>query len=81
MFSLPRYLIKGGEVVLDDGELRLWAEGRTLHVAPEVDSDSDPEIARWFEASSSITFANYAIRAEEVANASEVACGGEGAQG
>jgi formylmethanofuran dehydrogenase subunit A len=76
MFSLPRYLIKGGEVVLDDGELRLWSDGRTLHVAPDVEEDDDPAIAGWFEASSSISFANYPVRDEEVANASHVPCGG-----
>ena len=74
MFSLPRYLIKGGEVVLDDGDLRRWPEGRTLHVAPEVDPAVDPEIAGWFEQSSSIAFANYPVRDEEVANGSVVAC-------
>ncbi len=72
MFSLPRYLIKGGEVILDDGELRSWSEGRTLHVAPEGDDEVDPAIAGWFEASSSIAFANYPIREEEVANGSVV---------
>ena len=46
MFALPRYLIKAGEVVLDDGELRAWPEGRTLHVAPEVDPDGRPRDRR-----------------------------------
>ena len=79
MFSLPRYFIKGGEVVLDDGDLRRWPDGQTLHVRPEADPDPDPSIAGWFEASSSIAFANYPVRAGEVANGSEVACGvGEG---
>jgi formylmethanofuran dehydrogenase subunit A len=72
MFSLPRYLIKAGEVVLDDGELREWPDGRTLHVSPSTDPELDPAIAEWFEASSSIRFANYPVRDEEVANACEV---------
>jgi formylmethanofuran dehydrogenase subunit A len=75
MFSLPRYLIKAGEVVLDDGELRLRPEGRTLHVAPERDPSVDPEIAGWFERSSTIAFANYPVRDEEVANGSVVPLG------
>jgi formylmethanofuran dehydrogenase subunit A len=75
MFSLPRYLIKDGEIVLDDGELRQWLEGRTLHVSPSSDPDVDPAISEWFEASSSIAFANYPVMDEEVANASEVATG------
>jgi len=75
MFSLPRYLIKAGEVVLDDGDLKLWPEGRTLHVAPEVDPDAEAPIAEWFEASSSLSFANYPVRDHEVANGSPVECG------
>ena len=35
MFSRPRYLIKAGQIVLDDGDLRSAPEGRSLHVAPE----------------------------------------------
>lgn len=73
MFSLPRYLIKDGEVVLDDGELRQWPEGRTLHVSPSSDPEVDPAISEWFEASSSIRFANYPVRDEEVTNAAVVA--------
>ena len=49
MFALPRYVIKGGEVVVDDGELRSSAVGRTLHVAPGYDPAIVPEIEDWFE--------------------------------
>ncbi len=73
MFSLPRFLIKAGEVVLDDGDLKLWPGGRTLHVAPETDPEDTADIAAWFERSSSIRFANYPVRDEEVANGSVVA--------
>ena len=68
MFALPRYLIKGGEVILDDGDLKATPEGRTLHVAPEVDPDAEASIAAWFESASSISFANYPVRDDEVAN-------------
>ena len=74
MFTLPRYLIKSGEVILDDGDLRAWVYGRTLHVAPEVDPEAEPAIAEWFEASSSIAFANYPIADDEVARGSVVPC-------
>ncbi len=75
MFSLPRYLIKTGEVVLDDGDLKAWPAGQTYHVAPPDDPDAEGPIAEWLEASSSISFANYAIRDHEVARASTVPCG------
>ncbi len=37
MFAMPRYVIKSGEVLVDDGELRASPAGRTLAVAPEYD--------------------------------------------
>jgi formylmethanofuran dehydrogenase subunit A len=66
MFSMPRYLIKGGEIVLDDGEIRQSVDGSLLHVAPERDPDAELGIADWFNDRSSIRFANYAISEEEV---------------
>ena len=38
MFALPKFVIKAGAVVVEDGELRSTADGRTLHVEPEYDS-------------------------------------------
>jgi formylmethanofuran dehydrogenase subunit A len=66
MFSMPRYLIKGGEIVLDDGEIRQSVDGSLLHVAPERDPDAELGIAGWFNERSSIRFANYAVSEEEV---------------
>jgi formylmethanofuran dehydrogenase subunit A len=66
MFSMPRYLIKGGEIVLDDGEIRRAVDGSLLHVAPERDPEAESGIANWFNERSSIRFANYAINIDEV---------------
>jgi formylmethanofuran dehydrogenase subunit A len=69
MFALPRYVLKGGEVVLDDGDIRSSPEGRTLHVAPEFDPGVIPDIAAWFSRHASIQFANYPVGPEVVAGA------------
>ncbi|MFO0945351.1 MAG: formylmethanofuran dehydrogenase subunit A [Planctomycetota bacterium] len=61
MFAMPRYVIKGGEVVVDDGELRGDSLGETLYVAPSFDGDVLPDIQRWFEANYSLQFANYPV--------------------
>jgi formylmethanofuran dehydrogenase subunit A len=44
MFTMPRYVIKAGVVVVDDGELRQCPEGCTVMVAPEVDSKFRSEL-------------------------------------
>ena len=61
MFELPRYVICGGQVVVDDGELREDRTGTTYHVAPEWDEDALPAIRKWFEEYYTIRFRNYPV--------------------
>jgi len=61
MFSMPRWVLKGGEVIVDDGEIRNQVFGRTLHVSPAFDEAIVPDIRKWFEASYTIQFANYPV--------------------
>jgi formylmethanofuran dehydrogenase subunit A len=63
MFELPRYVIKGGEVVVEQGEVRRDLYGRTLHVAPVYDEGVLPDIKKWFETYYTIQFANYPVDA------------------
>jgi formylmethanofuran dehydrogenase subunit A len=76
MFSMPRYFLKGGEVVLDDGEIRRAVDGSLLHVDPDRDRDAEVDIAAWFNAHSSIRFANYAMGDDEVNRPRIIASGG-----
>jgi len=71
MFALPRYLIKAGEVVLDDGALRAVPDGQTRSVAPGFDEAIVPELKSWFARDSSIQFANFAVTDSDLANESE----------
>lgn len=66
MFELPRYVIKGGRVLVEDGEIREDAGGKTLHVAPEYDRDVEPDIKQWFEESYSIQWRNYPVDSAHV---------------
>ncbi|MCA8998310.1 MAG: formylmethanofuran dehydrogenase subunit A, partial [Planctomycetaceae bacterium] len=61
MFELPRYVVRRGEVVVDDGELRSNSEGCTFHVAPDFDQDALPDIQQWFEDNYTIRFRNYPV--------------------
>jgi formylmethanofuran dehydrogenase subunit A len=64
MFELPRYVIKGGQVVVEKGEVRQDLYGRTLHVTPAYDEGVVPDIRKWFEAYYTIQFANYPVDPE-----------------
>ena len=59
MFELPRLVIKAGEVIVDEGELRAPVVGKTLHVAPDYDPDREADIRRWFEKHYSLQWASY----------------------
>jgi formylmethanofuran dehydrogenase subunit A len=66
MFSLPRYLIKAGEIVLDDGALRAIPDGQTRSVTPEFDPSIVAELEAWFDRDSSIRFANFPVEEADV---------------
>jgi formylmethanofuran dehydrogenase subunit A len=61
MFELPRYVIKGGVVVVEKGDIQADLHGRTLHVQPAYDEGVLPDIRKWFEAYYTIQFANYPV--------------------
>ena len=75
MFELPRYVIKGGEVVVEQGEIRKDVLGRSLYVAPEYDEGVVPDIQEWFKQYYTIQFANYPVDAHHLpAGGQAVAC-------
>jgi formylmethanofuran dehydrogenase subunit A len=66
MFAMPRYVIKAGEVVVDDGDLRLAPAGKTMRVAPEVDPATRLELEARFLREASIHPANLEVRDDQV---------------
>ncbi|HVJ84613.1 MAG TPA: formylmethanofuran dehydrogenase subunit A [Caulifigura sp.] len=75
MFSAPRYVLKAGRVVVENGELRTaWPtgdpddphSGRLLHVCPEYDQGCEQDIQDWFEGNYSVRMANYRIQEHEL---------------
>jgi formylmethanofuran dehydrogenase subunit A len=61
MFEMPRYVIKAGRLIVENGEMREDFYGKTLHVAPEYDRDVEPDIKDWFEDTYSIQWRNYPV--------------------
>jgi formylmethanofuran dehydrogenase subunit A len=76
MFELPRYVIKGGEIAVEKGEIRADLYGKTLNVRPAYDEGVIPDVKKWFEAYYTIQFANYPVDESYLAHgSSEVECG------
>jgi formylmethanofuran dehydrogenase subunit A len=68
MFELPRFVLKAGRVVVEQGEIREEMYGPTLHVATHYDEGALPDIQKWFEAHYTIRFANYPVDARYLAH-------------
>ncbi len=66
MFELPRFVIRRGQVIVEQGEIRENVTGDTIHVAPAFDPDAIEDIQNWFEQYYTIQFANYSVGDEEL---------------
>ncbi len=75
MFELPRYLIKSGRVLVDNGEILEDFYGRTLHISPGYDSAIETDISAWFEKYYSIRFRNYPVGKEYLHDSVVIPCG------
>jgi formylmethanofuran dehydrogenase subunit A len=72
-FATPRYVVKGGEVVVEDGQVCREAEGRTFYVEPAYDSGMLSELRKWFADFYTIEFANYPVDLEYLPRPERVA--------
>jgi len=75
MFALPRYVIKSGRILVEEGDIRHEHMGQTLHVAPDYDRDAEATIAKWFADSYSVQFRNYPVADDFVEDPVTVPCG------
>ncbi len=74
MFELPRYVIKAGRTIVDNGELREETFGKTLHVAPSFDADREQHLADWWNDHYSVRFRNYPVDESYLGEHQEVLC-------
>jgi formylmethanofuran dehydrogenase subunit A len=70
MFELPRFVLKAGRVVVEQGEIREEMYGPTLHVATRYDEGVLADIKKWFESYYTIQFANYPVDEHYMAHGS-----------
>jgi formylmethanofuran dehydrogenase subunit A len=61
MFATPRYVIKDGIVVVEEGQLRRAPAGRRLHVRPGYDRNIERGVRDFFDRYGTISFDNYAV--------------------
>ncbi len=66
MFAYPRYVIKGGEVILEEGEIRKTVEGRDILVQPTYDEKIEDYIRPLFQQYYTMSFDNYPVEMERI---------------
>ncbi len=71
-FASPRVVIKGGEVIVEDGQIRRDARGQTLYVEPPWDPALLPAIEKWFDDYYTIQFENYPVDMAYLSHAARV---------
>jgi len=62
MFATPRYVVKGGVVVVEEGQLRRAPAGRRLHVRPAHDAAIERPLRDYFDRYATVSFGNYPVR-------------------
>jgi formylmethanofuran dehydrogenase subunit A len=63
MFATPRYVVKAGQVVVEEGQLRRAPAGRRLHVRPSYDRQIERDLRDFFQRYSTVSFDNYPVGA------------------
>ena len=74
MFGYPRYVLKGGEVVLEEGEIRQTPQGREFLVQPAYDGQIEEYLRPVFQQVYTMSFDNYPVEMERVARPEIRAC-------
>jgi formylmethanofuran dehydrogenase subunit A len=65
MFELPRMVIKAGQILVDDTEIRQTVSGKTIVANPNYDQQRDDQIETWFDQHYSLSADSYGVDATE----------------
>ena len=60
--DFPRWVIKGGEVIVKNGKTTGEIPGKTLHVAPAFDPSVEKNISEHFKKFYTVSFENYPVQ-------------------
>jgi formylmethanofuran dehydrogenase subunit A len=61
VFSTPRYVLKSGTLVVEEGQLRRAPDGRRLHVRPAYDAAIERRLREYFTRYATVSFDNYPV--------------------
>lgn len=67
MFEYPRYVIKAGQIVVEEGEIRAVTQGREFIARPVFDEQIEAYLRPLFEKVYTMSFDNYAVELERLA--------------
>ncbi len=59
MFATPRYVLKAGALVVEEGQLRRAPAGKRLAVRPQYDTAVTKDLKRFFDQHATVSFENY----------------------
>jgi len=80
MFGHPRYVFKGGEIVIEEGDIRETPDGKEYLVQPSFDPEIDKFLRPLFEDRYCMSFENYPVEMERIENAQIQQCGIDSAE-
>jgi formylmethanofuran dehydrogenase subunit A len=74
LFSYPRYVLKGGQIVVEEGDIRAVSEGREFIVHPACDDQIEGYLNPVFQKVYTMSFENYPVELGRLRRPELVAC-------
>jgi formylmethanofuran dehydrogenase subunit A len=65
MFATPRFVVKDGDLVVEEGQLRRAPAGQRLHVRPAYDPAVERQLKAYFDRHATVSFENYPVRLDQ----------------
>ena len=69
MFDHPRYVLKGGEVIVEEDDIRKVVDGREFIVRPTYDNNVDDYLRELFQQYYTMSFDNYPVEMDRMEGA------------
>jgi formylmethanofuran dehydrogenase subunit A len=66
LFRYPRFVVKGGNLAVEEGEIRALEDGREFVVQPSFNADIEGYLRERFEEQYTMSFENYPVDLERV---------------